>query len=184
MKRFIVTALLVWICFLLQTSVCPWFSFGGIVPNLLIILTASFGFMRGEKTGLWVGFACGLLADLFAANGVTLAFGTTAAGTGDMLGFYALLYLLIGYFNGKFNRMFYPEDIKLPLLMITASDLSLNLCCYIIMFLFRARLDIQYYMIHIILPEAVYTIIIAFIFYPLLLFINKKLEKTERGSTD
>lgn len=183
MKRFIVTALLVWMCFLLQTSVCPWFSFGGIMPNLLIILTASFGFMRGEKTGIWVGFACGFTADLFAANGATLAAGT-AAGYGDMLGFYALLYMLTGYCNGMFNRMFYPEDIKLPLLMITASDISLNVICYIVMFLLRARLDIQYYLIHIILPEAVYTIIIAFVFYPLLLFINKKLERAERGSTD
>ncbi len=177
MKRFIVTALLVWMCFLLQTSVCPWFAFGGIVPNLLIILTASFGFMHGEKAGIWTGFACGLLVDIFAANGGT-------NGNGDMLGFYAFLYLLIGYGNGKFNRMFYPEDIKLPLLMITASDLSLNAVCYLVMFLMRARLDVGYYFLHIILPEAVYTIIIAFVFYPLLLFINKKLEKAERGSTD
>ena len=36
------------------------------------------------------------------------------------------------------------------------------------MFLMRARLDIGYYLLHIILPEAVYTIVVAFIFYPLL----------------
>lgn len=59
---------------------------------------------------------------------------------------------------------FYPEDIKLPLMMITAADLCVNFVCYLIMFLMRARLDIGYYLLHIILPEAVYTIVVAFIF--------------------
>ena len=53
MKKSIVTALLVFICFLLQTCVCPWFSFGGIVPNLLILLTAASGFMNGEKAFMY-----------------------------------------------------------------------------------------------------------------------------------
>lgn len=176
MKRIIVTAVLVFLCFLVQTGICPWISFGGIKPNLLIILTAAFGFMRGEKTGIWVGFACGFFVDLFTVYGGDMG--------GDVFGLYALLYMLIGYMNGKCHQMFYPEDIKLPLLMIVASDLSLNVICYMMSFLLRARLDISYYFLHIMLPEAVYTIMIAFLFYPLFLFINKKLEKAERGSTD
>lgn len=177
MKKVIVTALLVFGTFLLQSCVCPWISFGGIIPNLLIILTASFGFMCGETTGIWTGFFCGLLMDIFAVYGGT-------AIKGDLIGFYALLYMLIGYGNGKFHRMFYPEDVKLPLLMISLSDLALNLVCYILLFLMRAKLDIRYYLLHIILPEVVYTIIVAFVFYPLFLWISKRLEKVERGSTE
>ena len=56
MKRGIITAILIFICFLLQCTVFRSLAFGGIVPNLLIVLTASFGFMRGEKTGLIIGF--------------------------------------------------------------------------------------------------------------------------------
>lgn len=177
MKRVIVTGLLVLVCFLLQTSVGPWIAFGGIIPNLLIILTASFGFMHGEVTGMMTGFFCGLLLDIFAAYG-------GGTGNGDMLGFYALLYLLCGYLNGKCHQMFYPEDIKFPLMMITASDLAFNFVCYVVMFLLRARMDLQYYLLHIILPEAVYTIIIAFVFYPFFLWINRRLEKADRGSTE
>ena len=174
MKRVIVTGLLIFVCYLLQSSVLRYFSFGGIIPNLLIILTASSGFMRGEKAGIWTGFVCGFLVDLFAVY-------ANAAISGDMLGFYALLYMLIGYFNGKCNRLFFPEDIKLPLVMILTSDIALNLVCYIVMFLLRAKLDLQYYLLHIILPEAVYTILIAFAVYPLFLWINRKLELAERG---
>ncbi|MDO4465220.1 MAG: rod shape-determining protein MreD [Bacillota bacterium] len=68
MKRFTVSVLLIIMCFLLQTTVFQWIDFGGIVPNLMIILTASFGFMRGERTGLLFGFFCGLLVDIFFAN--------------------------------------------------------------------------------------------------------------------
>lgn len=40
-------------------------SIASIVPNLLLILTVSFGFMRGKKEGMFVGFFCGLLIDIF-----------------------------------------------------------------------------------------------------------------------
>ena len=63
MKRFIISVILIILCFLLQTTFFQGLDFGGIVPNLMIVLTASFGFMRGEKTGLLYGFFCGLLVE-------------------------------------------------------------------------------------------------------------------------
>lgn len=104
MKKFLTVAVLIWVFFLLQTSVCPWIAFGSIKPNLLVILVASIGFMEGSKAGMWTGFACGLLADLFAANGVSLI--SQNGATGDLLGFYALLFLYVGYLCGQANRLF------------------------------------------------------------------------------
>ena len=94
MKKFLTVTALIWVFFLLQTSVCPWIAFGLIKPNLLVILVASIGFMEGSKAGMWTGFACGLLADLFAANGVSLI--SQNGATGDLLGLYALLFLYVG----------------------------------------------------------------------------------------
>ena len=101
MKKFLTVAALIWVFFLLQTSVCPWIAFGSIKPNLLVILVASIGFMEGSKAGMWTGFACGLLADLFAANGVSLI--SQNGATGDLLGFYALLFLYVGYLCGRYQ---------------------------------------------------------------------------------
>lgn len=165
MKRNIIICLLIFLCFLLQCTVFPSFSFGGIVPNLLIVLTASFGFMRGEKEGLVIGFFCGLLIDVFF---------------GEVIGFYALLYMYIGYTNGKFNKIFYPEDIKLPIALIIMSDLFYGITCYILMFLMRARFHLLYYLRHVILPEIVYTIVVTIFLYPLILRINRKLEAGEK----
>ncbi|MCI8614422.1 rod shape-determining protein MreD [Parablautia intestinalis] len=167
MKRFIVCVFLIILCFLFQTTVFKGIALGGIVPNLMIILTASFGFMRGEKTGLIMGFFCGLLADIFFGN---------------VLGLNAMIYMYIGYTNGKFNRIFFPEDIKLPLALILVSDLAYGFLYYITLFLMRSRFHIEYYFLHIILPEVVYTILITLLLYPLVLWLNKKLEESEKRS--
>ena len=167
MKRAIVVTMLVIVCFLLQCTVFHAIAFGGIVPNLLIILTASFGFMRGEKTGLVIGFFCGLLMDIFF---------------GEVIGFNALLYMYVGYTNGKFNHIFFPEDVKLPMVLIICSDLFYSITCYILMFLMRARFHIGHYFLHVILPEIVYTIVITIFLYPVILWINHRLEHSEKRS--
>lgn len=165
MQRKIVITILVIVSFVLQSSVFPGISFAGIIPNLLIILTSSFGFMRGENEGLIIGFFCGLLNDIF--------FGT-------FIGFYALIMMYIGFLNGKFCKIFYPEDIKLPLALIVTSDLSYGILCYILMFMLRGKLHFGYYFLHIILPESLYTILVTMFMYPLVLKINSLLEHHER----
>ena len=107
MKRNIALVFVILIGFVMQTTVFQTLSFGGIAPNLLIIITSSYGFMYGRKYGMTVGFFCGLLMDIFYGN---------------VLGFYALIYLYIGAANGIFRRVFYQNDITLPLALITASD--------------------------------------------------------------
>ena len=165
MLRKITMVILILFCFLLQTTLFRSLAFAGIVPNLLIVLTSAFGFMRGEKEGLLIGFFSGILCDIFFAV---------------ILGFYALVCMYIGFLNGKFCKIFYPEDIKLPLALITASDLSYGVLCYVLLFLLRGRLNFPFYLGTVILPEVVYTIVITCLLYPLALFVNNRLEGFER----
>lgn len=164
LRKIIVTVCII-LCFVLQCSVFDSLSFAGIIPNLMIVLTSSFGFMRGEREGLIIGFFCGLLSDVFF---------------GSFLGFYAMLLMYIGFLNGKFCKIFYPEDIKLPLALITVSDLSYGVICYVLLFLLRGRLNFLFYLWTVILPETVYTIIVTCMLYPLALFVNNRLEGFER----
>ena len=114
---------------------------------------------------LVIGFFSGLLTDVFF---------------GSFLGFYALVLMYIGYLNGKFSRTFYPEDIKLPLALIVVSDLSYGMLCYVLTFMLRGRLQFTYYFTRIILPEALYTIVVTLFLYPLILKVNEKLESREK----
>ena len=154
-------------CFLLQCTLFKRLSFGGISPNLLLITTTSIGFMRGEKQGLMAGFVSGLFVDIFF---------------GDVIGLYAMVYMYIGFLNGKFSRVFYPEDLKLPLALIALSDLSYGMACYIVLFLLRGRLNFPYFFLHIILPETVYTIVMSIFLYPILLALYKRLNFDEDRS--
>ncbi len=114
--------------------------------------------MNGKKDGMFLGFFCGFLIDVFY---------------GDLLGYYALIYMLIGYFNGCFQRLFYDDEIKLPLVMVGISDLIYGLVVYCLSFLLRAKFDFSLYFTELILPEVIYTLFLAVISYPLIRKINQ-----------
>lgn len=162
MKKFLVTFLMIIVCFILQSSVFSYFNFGGVVPNLLVILAVSTGIMHGEKDGLLTGFVCGLLMDIFF---------------GDYIGLYALLYMYLGFMAGYFNKVFYPDNILLPLATIISSDLVYGFSIYILTFLIRTRFHFGFYLMHVIIPEVVYTTIVALFMYPCILAINMKLDE-------
>ena len=133
----------------------------------MIIVTSSFGFMRGKKEGMMVGFISGLLIDIMFY---------------DLIGFYALIYTILGYANGFFKKIFYDEDIKLPLILIAASDFLYGHIVCIFMFIMRSKFDYWYYLGNIIFPELIYTILVTLILYQVILHINKKLEVEEKRS--
>ena len=157
MKRIITHALIIIVCFLLQSTVFRTFSIGDISPNLMIIVATAFGFMRGRKEGMLVGFFSGLIVDL---------------ASGGILGFYALLYTIVGYLNGYFASSFFPDDLKLPVLLMALSDFICNIAIYVVMFLFNGKFSIIFYLGHVIMPELIYTMIVAVFLYFILLKIN------------
>lgn len=167
MLRKIFTGLCLIAAFLLQVTLFQSLSLASTKPNLILILVFTFGFMRGRKTGIWVGFAGGLLLDIYY---------------GDSIGFYAMIYMYIGYLNGVFYKLFYDEDITLPLLLVFASNLLYGFSVYVIRFLLRGRLDFGYYVEHVIVAETIYTMIVAIIIYRPLLKMNRILEKIEKRS--
>ena len=167
MKRKIITGAVIIVCFLLQCTIFNKLALGSIKPNLLIILTSSFGFMRGHKDGMVVGFFSGLLIDIEFGN---------------LIGFYALIYTLIGFINGFFSQIYYDDDVELPLYMIAGSEFVYGLTVYVFMFLMRSEFDFVHYLGRIIIPELIYTMVITLGLYPLTLYINRKLEAEEKRS--
>lgn len=166
LRKFILGVSIV-VFYLLQCTLFKYLSLASVSPNLLLILTFAAGFMRGKKEGMYAGFFSGLILDLFY---------------GQAIGFNALLFMYIGYINGLFNKLFYDEDITLPVALIVGSDFAYNFVYYVFSFLLRNCLNFPYYFLHIILPETIYTLLIAIIIYRLMLKINRKLEAYEKRS--
>ena len=83
-------------------------------------------------------FFAGLLIDLFY---------------GSLFGFYALIYMYAGYFSGYACRVYYDDDVKVPMLLVAIADFLYNLAVYGLQFLLRGRMGLFTYLYRIIIPE-------------------------------
>ena len=164
-KQILLNILLILLAFTVQNCVFPLLPFLAATPNLLLILTFSFGFIHGRNAGMFYGILSGLLLDLFYSG---------------PFGFYTLIYVYIGYFNGIFTRYYYEDYITLPLVLSALNEVFYNFYLYVFGFLVRGRLNFGYYFINIILPETIFTVVTTLILYRLFLYISRKLEEMEK----
>lgn len=146
-------------CFILQTSILPMILSSDITPNLMIIVTASYGFMFGDRKGMCIGLVCGLLSDIYF---------------GPLMGFEAGVYAIIGYFSGKFQKILYVEDLAFPLSLIAVCDFVYGILTFVFLFAMRNRLFMRAFLMQRMLPEMVYTLLAALPLYPLLRFLYNR----------
>lgn len=164
MKRFLINVLLLVLAFTIQNCVIPLIPFLSASPNLLLILTFSFGFIYGKEAGMYYGLVVGILLDLFYSG---------------PFGFFTLLFVNVGYFNGICTKYYYEDYINLPLVMSLVNELIYNVYIYVFRFLIRNRLDIFYYVREIVIPETIFTVVTTLLIYRFFLFTNRRLEEME-----
>ena len=169
MRRIIVGGLGIVLCFVCQTALFGLLKLADTAPNIMLILVASVAVMRGQKEGMIIGFFSGLLLDLFYSS---------------HLGIFAFIFMLSGFVDGFFHRIYYSEDTFLPLVLIGANDLVYGIVMFIGYGLLNNHLHLFTYLRKIILPEAVYTVAVGVIFYRIFLRVNQWLEQFEKGSVD
>lgn len=167
MLRIVGTALLIFISYLLQTSIFSMLPFIQTTPNLLLVITFSIGVLRGKEEGLIGGAFCGLLLDFMS---------------GGYIGFYGLIYMYIGLMCGF---LYQHIDIDIPLIPITlcaASQIFYHLYVFMFRFLLRGRLGIGSYLKDIIMPEFVLTTVMGIFLYGIIILMNDALEEHEKRS--
>lgn len=151
--------------FVIQSSILPYLAIANITPNLMLIVTASYAFLLGDRPGILIGLLCGLLQDVFF---------------GPAIGFHGMVLAFIGYPCGKFRNLMYVEDLSFPLLMIGLSDFASGFLNYVFLFLIRNRLDLRFYLRTIILPEVLYTMLLGILVYPLLSLLYRRVLRPKR----
>ena len=161
--RIFVTAVIVLITFILQTTL-PFIQVFGTSPNGLIVVLVSFSILKQESHGATIGFFSGMLHDLFF---------------GSVVGLHAFVYMIIGCLSGKPFKEFNTENYLLPMLLVAMATMFYNFANYVFHFLFRARLDLLNYMLSIMLPSVLYNVLLTFPIYLCIYAVNKKLEAYE-----
>lgn len=164
MKRIVINVLLMILAFTIQNCIFPLIPFLAASPNLLLILTFSFGFIYGKEAGMYYGLFSGILLDLFYSG---------------PFGFYTLLFINIGYFNGICTKYYYEDYITLPLILSLVNELIYNLYIYVLRFLIRNRTDFFYYAKEIIIPETIFTMVTTLLIYRFFLFTNRRLDEID-----
>ncbi len=168
LKKAVVLLVSVFILNILQTAVFPYLALGGVIPNLLLVLTSFYGFMRNRREGMIAGLLCGLVIDF---------------SSGTLFGTHVIILLTIGYLNGLSRKVFFGDDVKLPILFVGLSDLLYGLFIYLVSFAFRQSGDFNFYLMNIIIPEAVYSVMISFVLYfiyaRIFIWMNREERKVE-----
>ena len=168
-KRVLVLFGIVLALFLIQTAILPRIPYLVSVPNLMLIATFAFGFLRGRVEGMIVGVLSGLLMDVFH---------------GGVIGFYTLIFLYIGYMNGILAKYLVSDVILLPMGLCLINEIFYSGYVYVFGFLIRNRVDFGSYFHSVIMPEFLLTVLATVIVYGLILLINRWLERDEKkGAT-
>ncbi len=166
-KRIIITLLIIVIAFVIQSSISLNTVSLVATPNLLLIVTCIFGYLRGINYGSVTGICCGLLVDIFYA---------------DVIGLYALIFMYMGILSGLFRKIFHSDHIFMPMTLLFVGDFIYNSLVFVFRFLLRNKLDFSFYFEKIILPEMIFTTFLTFTLYKLFELLNNNILEEKQES--
>ncbi|WP_069997960.1 rod shape-determining protein MreD [Cellulosilyticum sp. I15G10I2] len=162
--RISIISILLLLMHALSTTLFQVLRIGDVAPNFMIMIIVSFALLRGSKEGCIIGIAAGLLNDI--------SFGT-------FLGPGAVIYAIIGYICGKFNKNFYRENFIIPFICTLFSSLFYSTVS-MLGFILRGKINFIFFTKSIIIPELIYTITLSLVIYQFAYVINEKIEYNER----
>lgn len=148
----------------LSTTLFQSLRIGDIAPNFMIMIIVSFALLRGSKEGSIIGIVAGLLNDISFA---------------PFIGYGVVIYAIVGYVCGKFNKNFYRENFIIPFICTLFGTLFYSILS-MLGFILRGKINFIFFFKGIIIPELIYTITLSLVIYQLTYLINEKIEHHER----
>lgn len=120
MKIFLCWTMLSVALYVLETSFLPLVFYRGTGPDLLLLMTVSFAFLKGKRLGAFMGFLLGLFEDL---------------ASGGFLGMNAFSNMLMGFGCGIFSNRVLRDIFVLPIAAACVSTVSVFLLYEIVLLL-------------------------------------------------
>lgn len=169
MRRLIAWVAVIGGLFVLETSLMPYFSIGGVGPDFLLLFAVSFTILQGNRLGVFSAFCFGILEDIAA---------------GGFFGVNTLAKMLAAFVCGSLSDRVFKEQTVLPLI----SSLGATVIQYGVIFglicLLGYRPGIYATVGKILLPQLVFNFIFALPIHRLVLWLCDKfwLEQRSRES--
>ena len=135
------------ILYFLQINFFSWFNIAGVKPNLFVVLVLCLGLFINKNIAIIFGFIIGIYLDIL---------------TGRQIGISAVIYALIGFLGGYFDKNFSKES-KLTIVYIYT--------------IARNQIPLQLFgFVKILLIEVVFNVLLTIILYPLIKKLGYSLE--------
>ena len=158
-RNFLIIFILIMAAFLLQYSVFSRIPAVRCTPNLLLIITFVFAYIRGKNAGMLVGFFSGLFIDVFFS---------------DVIGYNALVFLIIAFICGSLRKVYYSDSLFTQLLILSICDLGSIFVYYFSWFVLRSRFAFRLFALRTLIPEFLFTLLLGIILVrPLSVLVRK-----------
>ncbi|EKU71493.1 rod shape-determining protein MreD [Selenomonas sp. F0473] len=165
MKRYRFFILFFIVLFILQFSFLPLIAVYGVIPDLLLLVTVSYAFLRGSKLGGLVGFALGLLQDL---------------SVGSFFGLHAFTLTLIGLFFGRFSDRVFKEQFFLPITASVAATFAQYVISAVIVYLLGYRFNPFLHMGRVLILLLIFQLIFAYPIHWATFHLDKRVSEPKR----
>ncbi|MGE5583200.1 MAG: rod shape-determining protein MreD [Bacillota bacterium] len=138
---------------------------GQVTPDLVLIITVSYGLLRGSDQGLFLGLLAGFFLDLLS---------------GGIVGVQALSKMALGFCAGFMEKNIFKDNLIIPSITVFIATLifeSFNIIMYIA---FNANYSFFSTFISTILPLAFYNALVTPVVYHLILKLERwMVERTQ-----
>ncbi len=134
----------------LQTTILDAVAIAGVTPDLVLLLVVLNGFLLGTREGAFLGFAGGIVEDLFS---------------GSYIGLNALSKMAAGYVAGIAGERLNRENIPVATGVTFFSALASLVVNYLLLIYINVRIPPLYALFGVALPTAVYTAVITPLFF-------------------
>lgn len=141
------------IIYFLQINFFSWFNIAGIKPNLFIILILCIGLFLKRNIAIIFGFVFGIYLDVL---------------TGKQIGISAIMFMVIGFLGGYFDKNF-SKDSKITILLMVAGSTFIYETVVYVYTMIRNAVSLEMMgFIKILLIEILFNILLTIILYPLI----------------
>lgn len=150
------------ITYFLQSNFFYWFTIGGIMPNLFVILQLFISLFVGTKVGITYGVFFGIFLDVVMGKNV---------------GIYTIMLTIVSMLGIYFDKNFSKDSRLTIMLMVIASTFIFELGCYVLNIIMQGiNIEVLYF-IKTIVVEIIYNAIITIIIYPGVQLLGYKIEE-------
>ena len=165
MKRYKFFILFFMLLFVLQFSFLPLIAVYGVIPDLLLLATVSYSFLRGSAWGGFIGFALGLMEDL---------------SVGSFFGLHAFTLTLIGLFFGRFSDRVFKEQFFLPITASVAATFAKYVISALIVYLLGYHFNPLLHMGRVLFILLIFQLIFAYPVHWATFHLDKRVHDPER----